>query len=381
MHNILITIKKELRSIFRDKKTMIAMFIYPILIPFMVFLYGNIGDDVGDSEEEITIGINYNVNKEEETLFNALNIKYIEYKDETALNEAYKNKDIVGYIIAEDENKYTLYSDESSTDGMTASQKMIAYLDSYNNYLAAKYVGEQGLDPTEVFNQITYEYKSLEGNNYMITVLLSVSLTYTILSICIAASNMAISTTATEKENGTLETILTFPIKKGELITGKYASSVIVGFIAALISLILMIISFYIGSKKYTIFKDLNLNINFVSIIGCVLICLMAAIFIAGIAMFLTSFSKSYKEAQSKVGLMNTLGIIPMFVSILGVDINRAYYLIPICNYEQILQELLLSKIDLVNLAITIISTIFYTYIVVTLIIRLYNSEKILFNN
>ncbi len=381
MRNILITIKKELRSIFRDKKTMIAMFIYPILIPFMVFLYGNIGDSVDSESSEITIGINYKISDEEKELMKEMKISYKEYKTEEELNKAYKNKDIVGYITEKEDKYYLVYTDESSTTGMEASAQIGAYLDSYNSLLTAKFLASKGIDPVEAFDQLKYEFESLEHNNYMITVLLAVSLTYTILAVCISSSNMAIASTATEKENGTLETILTFPIKKGELITGKYASSVIVGFIAAIISLILMIVSFNIGSKQFEIFKDITVNTSFTSIIGCLLICLMAAVFIAGVAMFLTSFSKSYKEAQSKVGLINMLGMIPMFVSILDVEISKYYYLIPICNYEQILQELLISKSNIINILIVVASTVVYTYIVIRLIIKLYNSEKILFNN
>ena len=381
MHNILITIKKELRSIFRDKKTLIAMFIYPILIPFMVFLYGNIGDSVDEEKELGPVGFNYKLSVPETEILKNLKISYIEYEDKDSMEEAYKKKVITSYIIKSEDNKYIIYADESNTDGMTSAQGLTAYLDSYNDLLSAEYVANEGLDPIKAFNHLTYEIESLESNNYMIMVLLSVSLTYTILAICISASNMAISTTATEKENGTLETILTFPIKKGELITGKYASSVIVGFIAALISLALMLISFNIGSNKYEIFKGLSLNFSILSILGCILVCLMASIFISGVAMFLTSLSKSYKEAQSKISFITMLGIVPMFVSILELDINMAYYLIPICNYEQLLQELLLGRIDIMYLLITIISTIVYTYIVVRLIIRLYNGEKILYSN
>ena len=381
MHNILITIKKELRSIFRDKKTLIAMFIYPILIPFMVFLYGNIGDSVDEEKELGPVGFNYKLSVPETEILKNLKISYIEYEDKDSMEEAYKKKVITSYIIKSEDNKYIIYADESNTDGMTSAQGLTAYLDSYNDLLSAEYVANEGLDPIKAFNHLTYEIESLESNNYMIMVLLSVSLTYTILAICISASNMAISTTATEKENGTLETILTFPIKKGELITGKYASSVIVGFIAALISLALMLISFNIGSNKFEIFKGLSLNFSILSILGCILVCLMASIFISGVAMFLTSLSKSYKEAQSKISFITMLGIVPMFVSILELDINMAYYLIPICNYEQLLQELLLGRIDIMYLLITIISTIVYTYIVVRLIIRLYNGEKILYSN
>ena len=62
MNNILVTIKKELRSILRDKKTIAVLFIYPIMIPLMVILYGNIYENLDTEVSEYTIGINYEPN-------------------------------------------------------------------------------------------------------------------------------------------------------------------------------------------------------------------------------------------------------------------------------------------------------------------------------
>ena len=97
--------------------------------------------------------------------------------------------------------------------------------------------------------------------------------------------------------------------------------------------------------------------------------------------MILTTGAKSYKEAQSKIGLINMLGIIPMFVSILNVNITNTYYLIPICNYEQILTDLLISKTNLMGILICVGSTLVYSIFIVKLIIASYNGEKILYNN
>ena len=290
MNNILITIKKELRSIFRDKKTVIAMFIYPILIPFMVLLYGSIGDGVDNENASTTIGINYSLSGPEKELLNSLNISYNTYSTEKEMNTAFQNKEITGYITQPEEHKYIIYTDESNTDGLTASGLIQGYLEGYNTYLTSEYLLNKGINVEEAYNQLSFENKQLDHNNYMVTVLLAVSLTYTILAICISSTNVAISTTATEKENGTLETLLTFPIKKSDLITGKYASSVIVGFISAVISLILMLASFHFGSIKFEIFKDISLNVNALSILGCLLVSLLAIILDGVISYYLSSY-------------------------------------------------------------------------------------------
>ncbi len=380
MNNIFITAKKELRSILRDKKTLAALFVYPIMIPIFIVLYGAVGEQTEVEETTETIGINYNITEEEKVILKELNIDYYTYDTKEDLEKAYEEKEISGFITKENDN-YTVYSDSSTSDGMMTTSSMHTYLETYSLYLTDKYLIEHNIDLNEAQNHFTVEQEELSRNNYMVVLIIGMSITYVILSIALCATNMSVQATATEKENGTLETILTFPIKKTELILGKYLSSVTTGFIASLVSLILMLVSISIAKENYTIYESLDLSLNFGTIIGCLITSLTASIFIGGVALLLTAFAKSYKEAQSKASFVTMVTMIPMFVSLLEVEISPTYYLIPICNFTQILNDLLLNNISIVNISITAISAIIYTTIVITVIIKAYNSEKILFTN
>ena len=382
MNNIITTIKKELRSILRDKKTIAVLFIYPLMIPFMVLLYGNMYDNMDNEVTEYKIGINYTLSKEEESLLQELHLNYENFNTVDEMQESYDSKEITGYIeYQENNNKYNIFIDTSNSGGITTAELIYQYLESYSTILTNNYLVEEGIDLQQAYNNFSIEENELSSNNYIVVLLLSISITYIILSICISTSNMAIQTTATEKENGTLETILTFPIKKNELIIGKYLSSVIIGFISALCSLLFMILSLHFGKQQYSIFETLNVTFNFSTIVGSILIVLAASIFIAGISLALTAFAKSYKEAQGQSSLITLVATIPMFVSILEINISHLYYLIPICNITQVLSDIFTNNIDIINILITSVSTICYTLIVITFITKAYNSEKILFAN
>lgn len=382
MTNIITTIKKELRSILRDKKTITVLFVYPLMIPFMVLLYGILYDNMDTEVTEYTIGINYSLSKEEENLLQELHLNYKNFNTLDEMQKSYDSKEITGYIdYQKQNNKYNIFINTSNSGGITTSELIYQYLDNYSTILTNNYLVEEGIDLEKAYNNFSVEETELSTNNYIVVILLSVSINYVILSICISTSNMAIQTTATEKENGTLETILTFPIKKTELIIGKYLSSVIIGFISALCSLLFMILSLNFGKHQYSIFKTLNITFSFSTIAGSIIIALSASIFIAGISLALTAFAKTYKEAQGQSSLINLVATIPMFVSILEINISKIYYLIPICNITQVLSDIFTNNIDITNLLITISSTIIYTIIVITIIIKAYNSEKILFSN
>ncbi len=380
MNKIFITIKKELRSIFRDKKTLATIFIYPLMIPLMVILYGELYQNIESKDTTYNVGINYELNEVEDSILSSLNLEVTKLDDVKDLEKEYNDNKIDAYITKEN-NNYTIYANTSNTSGMAISSLIDTYFENYNKYLTDAYLASQNVDLDKAYNHFNVEYKQLNENNYVVTLLLSISITYIILSICIATANMATVATATEKENGTLETILTFPIKKTELIIGKYISSVIVGFIAAIASLIFMILSMVIGTKHYEIYKDLDLLFNIKTITLSILIVLAASIFIAGIAYLLTAKAKNFKEAQSKTSLITLLGTVPMFITLMDVEISKYYYLIPVCNFEQILNDLFTNSINIEYIFIAIISTIVYTIIVVTYVIKSYNSESILFKD
>ena len=378
--NILITLKKELRSIFRDQKTIRRMFLFPLIIPIMVILYGTLYDSMDTYKTTYQIGTNIAISETEKEIASALNIEYQKYNNEKELKKAYEEDKIEGYLIYKD-NNYTIYTNQSTTSGMTVSSLLNEYLDNYNAYLTNEYLKNEGIDLNKAYNHFTYEFQDLSKTNYLVQIILLVSVTYIIMSICLSTSNMATMTTATEKENGTLETILTFPIKRNELIIGKYLSSAIIGFITSLIGLILMMISLYYAKETYSIFNTLNLSINISTIIISILIIFLASILIASIALILTCYSKTYKEAQSACQFLNIISIIPMFVGLVELKINYLYYLIPICNYEQIILDIFTNNLNYINVILTILSTFIFIIVVLTIVIKAYNSEKILFQD
>ena len=59
-NNVKITIFKEIRGIIRDKKSFEKLLIYPLLIPFIIMLFGFLFDVI--NETTYTVGINYNLN-------------------------------------------------------------------------------------------------------------------------------------------------------------------------------------------------------------------------------------------------------------------------------------------------------------------------------
>ena len=381
MNNIRITVQKELRSIFRDKKTLILLFTIPLMIPMLIFFYGFMFDNLEeDSGGETRVGIVYELAEEEKEIYKELNITYQNYDSKDKAKEAYKNKEIDAYILKK-ENIYTIYANEGNENGQVTISKIGTAIETYNSFLGTEYVKENGLDPEKVFHQVGYEVKNTTNVNYILNMIYNIAFTYTIMAIVLAAGNMAMSATATEKENGTLETILTLPISTKELIIGKHIGATIMSILVSLFSLFVTIAGLLIGNKLFKTFKSFNLNINISTILLSIIVVIAASILISGIALALTARCKTSKEAQSKTQTLSFISLIPMFVSLLGMETSKYFYLIPVCNYVQTLLDLFNNNYNIMNVLIVFVSSIAYIVLIIYVIIKQYKSEEVLFAN
>lgn len=383
-NNIIITIKKEMRSIFRDKKTLMMILGFPLIIALMIFLYGTMENTImGTDDTKYNIGINYPITPTEEMYMDEFSLKAKYYATKDELEKAYAEEKIDSYVIYNEiENKYTIYIDDSDVVETSIGSYIAGYLDLYNRHLGDEELYRNDLSPELIYNNFEVETKSITGeemsdNAMMLKMIMGIAFTYIIISISLATINMATTAIATEKEHGTLETILTLPITTTELLLGKYISTVLIGLISSIVGFAITIISILISSNYFDIYKEFS--ISPVAIILGIIICVVASMVIAGLAITVTSSSKSYKEAQAAGQTLELVSMIPMFVQILNISSSTVFYLIPILSHSTILMDLYSGNINYMNIAITIISSIIYAIIIFTFLIKKFKSEKVLF--
>ena len=383
-NNLLITIRKELRSVFRDKKTIIMILAFPLIIGVLIFLYGFMDSEfVIGEKKEYNIGINYEPNEVEALYLKEMNLETKYYQTSAAVKEAYDNGNLDAYVLKENDI-YTIYINDSDMTGTTVGALIESYLSSYNKYLGDLYLYQNNIDPEVIYNNIQIEFKNVKGEEtstsaLMLTMVMGIAFSYIIVAISLATINMATSAIATEKENGTLETILTLPITTTELIIGKYLATVIIGLFSSIIGFAITLISIKVASLRFEIYQEFTMG--FGSIILGILICLVASCLIAGLAIAVTSSSKSYKEAQAAGQTLEMISMIPMFVQVLEVKATSYFYFIPILNHTTILMDLYSKNINYMNFFFTIISSIIYTVIILKFLLVKFKSEKVLFQS
>ena len=136
-----------------------------------------------------------------------------------------------------------------------------------------------------------------------------------VMMVIIYGGSMVINSMGNEKENKTLETLLTLPVSRNSIVMGKLIGATIVGLIMAVIYMIGLgyyMTSFSFGAPidlaKYGISLDLPKYLLIGVSLFLALMCALALCLILGI------FTKNYKAAQSMTLPITMLALIPMFV-------------------------------------------------------------------
>lgn len=380
MNNILITLKKELKLIIRDKKSLLMMAITPLFIPIFVILMSYIYEELTVNKDDKTyqIGVNYELSSTERELLSD-EVKYTVYSSSKELEEAYNSNKIFAYIV-KDNNSYNIYANIQSEDGSMVTSLITNYLDNYNNYLGQSYLINNNIDLSKVYNNLNYNVTEIKGESIFGNQIILMAITFTIMAITLSCIYTSTDTTAGEKERGTLETILTFPIRRKELIFGKYLAISISGIVTLLIGVFLSIVSLYYVKNSFSIYDNVIFNINTITILLTILILLFYTLFISGLCITIASFTKSFKEAQSALTPISLVTCIPMFLEMLNINISGVLSFIPIINHTIVINNILTSSININNILITIISSIIYIIVLLLFINKMYKSEKILFN-
>ena len=377
--NLFNILKKELRELFRDKKSLAMMLVIPIFIPLLVIgmsalFESQTNKDIGEYNK---IGFNYELTNEEQELAKQINIEIITGNEEE-LKQKYENGEINLYVTKED-NKYILNTGTSDNDTF-AINLVESYFNSYKQYLQTNYLINNNIEPNDVFNIITVEKNILEEDNYFASYIKNYAFLFIIMAITVSATYPATDTTAGEKERGTLETLLTFPIRSKDIIVGKFLGVSISSIITGLISLALAVISIIISKNMFSIYEGIDVMYSPIAILFMTIVIIAYSFFISGLCIAIASTSKTFKEAQSALTPLTFISFFPgMIAFMMGITTTPILSVVPFINFTLIFTDINNGKIDLLNIALMAVSTIIYITIVFTYIIKQYKSEKVLF--
>ena len=182
-----------------------------------------------------------------------------------------------------------------------------------------------------------------------------------------------------------METILTLPVTNRQLIVSKFITVAAIGIVSALLNILSM------GAIAFYMYKMLDMQTDMATFdlakfIPAILVCVLAvfafSLFISAVAMCVTSFAKSYKEANNYI---TPLMLVVMFVGYVGfipnVELTQTMAMVPVANICLLVKNMLLFKVDYAVIAMVLLSNVAYAVIAILFLSKIYDSEAILFSD
>jgi sodium transport system permease protein len=196
----------------------------------------------------------------------------------------------------------------------------------------------------------------------------------------------AIDLTAGEKERGTMETILSSPLSRVDLVLGKFLLVLSASLATAILSIISMGTSFYlVGRSPAMAQKDaavFQLHIGLATVLSVFLMALPLAVLFASALLTISLFAKTYKEAQSYLTPMTFVVVIPAVASLLpGFDLNPKLALVPILSTSLVCKEIVAGTFHWNYIFLILLSSSVYAAAALFVAVKMFQRESVLFRS
>ena len=213
---------------------------------------------------------------------------------------------------------------------------------------------------------------------------------YLVILLCMTgAMYPAIDLTAGEKERGTMETILSSPISRLDLVLGKFFLVLSAALATAALSVLSMGTTFSAARHFIPSVQSgrgeaaaLLLQLGPKPVLFIFAMALPLAVFFSSALMTIALFAKTYKEAQSYLTPMTFLVVIPAVASLLpGVELTPKLALVPILSTSLVCKEIIAGTYHWNSIVIIFASTCVYAVAALFLAFKTFQRESVLFRS
>jgi ABC-2 type transport system permease protein len=401
---------KELKELIRDPKILIGMIVLPIVIfPVFGLVLGYAVESAQEQAQQATLLV---INNDGGNWSQA----FIDYLNSTGMKTAVVNNLTPEQVVTQDllkQNNSTQFIEipdgfsVNMTEHTSGNLAIRATINSYGVFQGGSIFSDIGSATISTlitsFNRViapnvlyTTQSTIIKGEIQEgvdpatlsgLLISQSLALPITIMIMLTYAMQIAATSVAMEKEEKTLETLLTVPVDRFAILMGKLSSTIIVAGVASITVLIgynYMLGSFTMGIPTETAIDLVNLGlvpspVGYLLLGISLFITLLSAL---ALAVIMSAFSEDVRGAQALIGYVYPVIFIPSFV-LIYLDINTLplalkaiLYAIPYSH------PIIASKAVVLGDYATVIFGIIYvaafTLVIMYIASRLFATEKIL---
>lgn len=270
---------------------------------------------------------------------------------------------------------------KSGDDYDIVKRRLHDLLRNYEKQLITSRFAKLKLDQT-IVSAVHVEERDVASIKERVGKVLGGFIPYLFVIFCFMGSMYpAIDLAAGEKERGTIETLLTAPVSRFQILLGKFAVVVLAGILSAVISMIgLYTAVSQVKEMPQEMLTAVMSILDVQSILLTLSLLLPLTVFFAGFLLSLSMFAKSYKEAQSLISPLTIVVILPVAIGMVpGIGLTPTTALIPVLNVSLATKEIIAGTIEPGLLALVYISLIVLAALSLWMCTQWFNREETIF--
>lgn len=387
---------KEILDTLRDRRTLYAMVVAPLVImPLFTILpqYFMVSQMKKQEEERIRLVVVGGAYAPELVAYLEGTGQVEVVEPPTDLEEALQEGEIqaalaipAGFteaIAAERPVAVTISSDESKMTSSMAANRLQMLVQTYAQQLVAQRLAARGLDPS-VLTPIQIKSENVASEEQMGGSFMAMLLPMFIaIWAVVGGMYTAIDVTAGEKERGTLEALLVTPASRLQIVLGKLLAVITTSLSAVILSVSSMYFSFRFFPVETLAREGENVAFRLPpqTILLIVLVALPLVVMINSLEIAICIFARSFKEAQNYIMPLQFAVLIPTLPLIMVPELAMPFaaYAAPIVGAILSFRDLLRGALSGGALGLTIASSVIYAAICLSLAVRIFRREGVLF--
>ncbi|WP_404309914.1 ABC transporter permease subunit/CPBP intramembrane protease [Neorhodopirellula lusitana] len=387
--------RKELRETLRDRRTILTLVLMPLLVYPLLSMALNrfllstggpgesgfvVGVETSDEGDWLTSLINDPRSQPPEEIVKASGGNLAEFKvvvtDGTTPSEA---------LLA---NDLDIAAKLEITAGEPSSITVTAFNGDQASHSARRILVErlQWLklrDAVDLLKRVVPQFDTFDvhtdeiGEKPSGNVLGSVIPLVLVLMTITGAVYPAIDLTAGERERGTMEALMASPVPRWWLLLAKYIAVVTVALLTAIANLGAMYTTLTLTGLMPMLAGD-GAGMGLSQVVQILMLLVLFSAFFAAVLLSLTSFARSFKEAQAYLIPVMLLSLAPAMLSLMpGIKLAGPLAVAPLINIVLLAREILSGDVPVLGASIAVVTTILYAAAALAIAAKLFGSDAV----
>ena len=381
--------RKEVLDLIRDRRTLISMVVVPVaLMPLLMVAGMKVMDIVEKKSRDEAKSMTVALKTTTPEIGAALRKAGLNIVDSTDPRRAVEQKKSLAGVEETTANPplVQILNDASNPSSGAIADRIRIALNELRDDQVRQRLRASGI-PETVLNPFAVKKVNVASPRRMAGLMWGSMLGYLLLLLMFSGGMYpVIDMTAGEKERKTLETFLSSPAGRDEIVLGKILAAMTAIALTAGLTLASIVISLRnvrmsSGSAEVrAMFETIPLDAGTVSLVALTLVPLI--VFAASVMIAIAMFARSFKEGQSYLTPLMLFVLFPaMLGGLPGLELTPVLCLVPIFNASQIIRMILLGEFPANSFYITLAANFAYAAIAFLIAKRRFEDESVLFRS